>query len=281
MGTRALGGGPLLVADDDLDRDLAAKRALLALVRDEVSVRVDDGRSPAAVEAAALVRRHAVRSAGPDPDRAPTSVATPPPIPLEGAALRVQEDLVVLVRSVTTGEWVVHDAVVCFPSHWSPPEKVGLGLGAVHGPVPAYAEELDRRVDRFLDRLGVGRAAWRRNWTIHRSPALHVPRPPVDPTPAEPVDLWLRSERQVLWALPESGGVLFTIRTQQVPLPEVSRAPAVAEALAAALRASPPATRAYRGLTDDEVERTADALQRWAGPVGGSRGPDRHTPPTG
>ena len=48
--------------------------------------------------------------------------------------------------------------VVCFPSHWSPSEKLGLPVAAIHGPVPRYADELRHRVDRFLDQLEPGSA---------------------------------------------------------------------------------------------------------------------------
>src|SRR6185369_15328865 len=102
----------------------------------------------------------------------------------------------------------------------------------IHAPVPAYADELAARVDRFLDRLD--RPVWRRNWFIHDSPELHLPEPPVHlPTPRVPDDLWLRSERQTLRRLPSTGAVLFTIGTQLVPLTVVP--PALCRRLADAV----------------------------------------------
>ncbi len=80
---------------------------------------------------------------------------TPDPIanfhPLELAALHVQEDLVVLIRS--EGTWRFGAGVVCFPSHWVPVEKVGLPITEVHEPVPHYKDESGPRLDRFLDHL--------------------------------------------------------------------------------------------------------------------------------
>jgi hypothetical protein len=180
---------------------------------------------------------------------------------LEAAALLVPEDLVVLVRDGQT--WRMAAGVVCSPSHWSPPAKLGLQMAAVHEPVPGYATELSQRVDRFLDHLVPGRPAWRRNWTVHASPELYAPEPVAKAGPVAPADHWLRSERQVLSALPLSGSVLFTILTQQVPLSVVRDQPAVASKLAQAMRSMPAALAEYRfGGLDREgiaawLERTA------------------------
>jgi hypothetical protein len=116
----------------------------------------------------------------------------------------------------------------------------------VHQPVPRYADELARRVSRVLDRLVAGRPIWRRNWTVHAHPDLHVPRPVKRPAPAVPGAYWLRSERQVLAALPATGGILFTIGTQQVPLATVAGQPEVATRLAEALESAPADLAAYR-----------------------------------
>lgn len=151
------------------------------------------------------------------------------------AAATVQEDLCLLLRH--DDGWRLDAGVVCFPSMWRIADKLGLPLTAVHGPVPAYAEELAARVDRFLDRLRPERPVWRRNWLVHTSPELHQPEPPApekDP-PDVPEGMWLRSERQTLRRLPGSGAILFTIRTQQAPLAVVAFRPAVASALAGAV----------------------------------------------
>ena len=171
---------------------------------------------------------------------------------LEDAARAVADDLCVLVRRASGG-WVLASAVVCFPSRWRPRDKLGRPVAEIHGPVPAYAEELADRVDRFLDALRPGRGAWRRNWLLHDDPALHQPvaTPPPAERPVEvPDGLWLRSERQALHALPCTGAVLFTIRTEQVPLAVVAGRPAVRRGLAAALGAWSPDLVAFRGAAE-------------------------------
>ena len=237
------------------------KEILLTTVHDEVSVALPHATAKlhqAVDEAAHLVARMTGQ---------PLENAWPT---LEAAALLVPDDLVVLLR--LDGSWRMAAGVVCFPSHWSPSEKLGLPVAAIHGPVPRYAEELRHRVDRFLDRLSPDRPVWRRNWTIHASDELHAPRPVLTGGPVAPEEHWLRSERQVLAALPLSGGTLFTIRTDQVPLAVVKDRAGTASRLAAALRCTPPDLAAYRfGALD--ISRLAAYLDRQGMTDPGQRGP--------
>ena len=248
MGTRSLRGTALVAAlcpDDEVRR---RKERLLASVRSEVSIAIP-GVDAAISEAAQLVAQVAHRRLD---DGRP---------PLEAAALIVPDDLVVLVRR--SGAWCLAAGVVCFPSHWSPPAKLGLPISEVHGPVPRYADELSDRVDRFLDHLSPERPVWRRNWTLHTSPELYAPRPVATSGPVGPEDHWLRSERQALTALPLSGGILFTIRTEQVPVAFLRERPDIAQRLAAGLRSTPADLARYR-LGSIDVDGVAVWLERQA-----------------
>lgn len=236
MGTRALDPAAWLVVDDHRDEELARKRRLLAEAPEVVvATRPDAATAAAAAEAAALVA---------EASGATLAVAAAPRSPLEAAALLVQEDLCVLVRHADG--WRLDAGVVCFPSMWRISDKLGLPITAVHGPVPAYADELAERVDRFLDRLRPDRPVWRRNWLLHPSPELHLPEPPAPEPVLVPGGMWLRSERQTLRRLPGSGAILFTIRTQQAPLAVVADRPDVAAGLAAAVRSWSDELVAYR-----------------------------------
>lgn len=232
MGTRSMPEGRWLVADERREVELARKRELLEAAHDVVAGSTPGGRV-AAGEAAQLV------------SRAVGSPLDPGRVPLEAAALLVQEDLCVLASEAAG--WVLVAGVVCFPSMWRLPDKLGLHVTAVHGPVPAYEAELGARVDRFLDRLRPERPAWRRNWLLHDSPELHLPEaPPPNPDPRVPDDLWLRSERQTLRRLPATGATLFTIRTQQAPLASLASRPEVAAGMAATVRSWSEELVAYR-----------------------------------
>jgi hypothetical protein len=252
MGLRPHGRAPEVEdwPDDQRERQLARKRTLLQYAHDDV-VAVEAGVEEAVGEAAALMSRAAGRPL--DGDRPP----------LEAAALLVPEDLCLLVRR--RDGWRLVAGVVCFPSMWRIGDKLGRAVTDVHGPVPAYADELAARVDLVLDRLGPDRPVWRRNWFVHDTPELHLPAPPPPhPAPVVPDDLWLRSERQILRRLPASGSILFTIRTALAPLAVVAGRPDVAAGLKQAIGSWSSELVDYRGAA-----RWRDGALAWLGLVSG------------
>ena len=238
MGLRTIDEADWLVPDERRAVELAEKARLLAERHDEVFAALP-GATDAGAEALALVTAwlaaHRPDLVTADP---PDGGAGPDAHPLERAGRLVQEDLCVMDRR---GDDVcLVAASLCFPSHWRLAEKIGGSAAAIHGPVAHYREELQAKVDRYLERLPVDRIGLRRNWTIQDHDTLFVPTYPprqagVDATNAGD-RLWLRSERQTLRRLPSSGAVLFTIRVQVVPLGVLVERPDVAHALAAALR---------------------------------------------
>jgi hypothetical protein len=234
MGTRGLDPATWLIADHDRDADLALKARLLATRHDEVFAALD---SPTATAASREVLDLVVAATG----------ATPAPNlhPLDAAGRLVQEDLCLLV--LRDGAPHLDAASLCFPSYWRLRDKLGRPMAGVHGPVAHYAAELAAKVDRFLQRLAPDRPVWRRNWSIHDDPTYFLP----DPTPARdvtvPDGLWLRSERQTLRRLTSGEAVLFTIRTQQVPLSVLSERPDIAHRMAAAIATWSPELTAYKG----------------------------------
>jgi dimethylamine monooxygenase subunit A len=252
MGTRGLpdgpgAGDPRFLADEDRDADLARKEHLAATHHAAVFRALPEAWE-ASVEVAADVS-------------AATGAALAPGLhPLDAAGRAVQEDLCVLVDR--GGAHVLVAGSVCFPSYWRLEDKIGRSLAGVHAPVPHYAAELDLRVERLLVRLRPGRAVWRRNWSIHDDPEYHLRTPGVARPVTAPLGLWLRSERQTLSRLPESGAVLFTIRTQQVPLAVLEDRPDIAAGMAAAISAWSPELLAYKGA------HGAAQAQDWLGSLG-------------
>ncbi|MGQ0431300.1 MAG: heme-dependent oxidative N-demethylase family protein [Microthrixaceae bacterium] len=234
MGARGLDATAWLVSDDDRDTDLATKAALLTTRHADVFAAL---RSPTVDEASREVLDLVVAATGEEPD--------PELHPLDAAGRLVQEDLCLLV--IRDGAPHLDAASLCFPSYWRLRDKLGQPLAVVHAPVAHYAEELAAKVDRFIERLSPARPVWRRNWSIHDDPTYFLP----EPTPPEAVDppngLWLRSERQTLRRLATPDVVLFTIRTQQVPLAVVGTRPDIARRMAAAIAAWSPELVAYKG----------------------------------
>ena len=146
-------------------------------------------------------------------------------------------------------------AILCFPSRWRLSEKIGRPMMAIHKPVPGYAETLGRPVDRFMGAIKPGRLAVRYNWSVHEDPTLFQPsghgRGELDLsiTPENAGStLWLRVERQTFRLLPESGVVVFGIRTHMTPLAEVVAVSGEAQRLAAAVRGVPREMERYKSL---------------------------------
>jgi hypothetical protein len=235
MATRNLDLAAWLIVDDDRDRDLVRKAVLLDERHQEVFAALD---TPAVGAASLELLQLVLTATGTD--------AVPPGLhPLDAAGRLVQEDLCLMV--LRDGAPHLDAASLCFPSYWRLSDKLGRPMVDVHGPVAHYADELAAKVDTFLQRLRPERPVWRRNWSIHDDPSYFLP----DPTPphdASPPDgLFLRSERQTLRRLDAADVVLFTIRTQQVPLALLAERPDLAHRMADAIDAWSPAMVEYKG----------------------------------
>ena len=168
---------------------------------------------------------------------------------LESAARNLEPDFVLLLPTVK-GPMVV-GGVVCFPSSWSLPEKIGRTLHETHAPVPELNAQLGRRIEAALDRLPSA-AAWQRdNWGLSRGGDRnhhpHKARPRLDET-IEPNELWLRVERQLLYRLPRSGGILFGIRLEITPWHTLIQSEEAVVGLRRSLETMPDDIAAYKGL---------------------------------
>lgn len=171
--------------------------------------------------------------------------------PLEVAGRLVVEDICLLAPAPCP---LLAAAVLCFPSRWRLADKIGQPLHAIHAPVPDYAWALGGPVDRFLGLLKPGRLVARMNWSIHDDAALfqpeadHAPRQAITTANAGAM-LTLRIERQTLSRLPQTGAILFTIRTYQHRLSRVAAVPGAAASLREALMGLPNAVAAYKGIS--------------------------------
>jgi dimethylamine monooxygenase subunit A len=259
VGTRALPDGAWLMRDELAASEIALRRRLLSEQRDHVfacSARAD----VAASEVAGLIDRWSASQ--PELGLA----ACDETHPLARAGGLVQEDLCLMVES--RSRWRLEGAVLCFPSQWILSEKMGHPLDLIHEPVPRYAEELAARVDRFIDRLSPAKPVWRRNFSLWPACLLWAPVHALDPSLHEVTGggapaLWLRSERQTMRRLPDSGAILFTIRVQMAPVSVLAQRPGRARDLAHWLESSSGAVRLR------QTGPQADALLRWLAEVAG------------
>ncbi len=149
---------------------------------------------------------------------------------LPEAALHAHEDMCLLTRAPEEDVYRLVGAAIAWPSDWHPADKIGLPLRALHEPIAGYEEQLASGVDRFMETLkpGViyGRCNWfiaamgERRWLEARAPTeafAHV-------TPGNAGDtLFVRSERQTLRRLPQTGTILFTIGVYVEPIAQLTQ----------------------------------------------------------
>jgi len=165
--------------------------------------------------------------------------------PMESAALMVQEDLI-LIHERSDQRYYLSAGALCFPSAWSLREKLGNSIMAIHGPVPVVNEQLGKVINRFLLGIKPGQHFWRINFLTTTSPRLsqlkNVPdmmdyRNKIPVTWDNVGGMILRNERETLTRLPESGDILFTLKTYMTPFNQLS--PFTAGQLAGLLKMLP------------------------------------------
>jgi hypothetical protein len=219
-GIAPLANDPWFLVDEAYDAQMAYRRRLIATL--PRTVIATDAANPSAVRdmmdevLSHLPEGFEMSEGGIEcPDG--VQIALDPADPFGTLGKLLQEDICLLEKR--GDEHVLTGAVLCFPASWRLSEKISRPLIHIHDPVPEYDKTLARRVQRLFDGVRVGQALWRFNALWYDDPDLHQPRS--TSTPRELTDRntapYLRSERQVIWRLPKSNGVLFTIHSFVLP----------------------------------------------------------------
>lgn len=156
----------------------------------------------------------------------------------------LDEDFVFLLPG-EDGSWRVSAFAVCFPNGFNLAEKLGWKMGEVHAPVPGFEAKLGQSLERYFSKMqpGVEHAVQRVNWGIARTAELFTPsgthvydgEEPKEDETLRPEQCCLRVERQTLWKLPETGAIVFGIKTYMTPLSELKKEEGEAERLAEAI----------------------------------------------
>ncbi|WP_435203833.1 heme-dependent oxidative N-demethylase family protein [Qipengyuania sp. 902] len=148
---------------------------------------------------------------------------------LPEAARAHHEDMCLLTLRPGEDQYRLVGAAVAWPSDWTPADKLGLPLRALHAPIQGYEEQLASGVDNFMAKLKPGAIYGRCNWFIAATGDKRwVAEPPeqafahVTPENAGET-LFVRSERQTLRRLPQTGAILFTIGIYIAPFGELSQ----------------------------------------------------------
>ena len=117
-------------------------------------------------------------------------------------------------------EHILTGAILCFPSSWSLEEQFLRPLSIIHGPIQTYNKDVGRRVQRLFDGIKPQKPLWRFNELYYDAPDLFQPRKTANRRPQLKISerRFLRSERQVLFRLPQSQSVIFAIHTHVLKL---------------------------------------------------------------
>ena len=179
--------------------------------------------------------------------------------PLDRAARLVPEDLLLLAPfaddvadNAAMVKWHLVAASLCFPAHWILAEKMGKPLAAIHDPVPHYDERLAGPVDRFFNKMTIGPISARMNWSLQIGTDLFTPHRAQRQAAAGDLDdhqLCLRLENQTLRKLPQTGFVLFTIRTHIEPVSRWKHIPDAIDDLAKMLNDMSVESQSYKGAS--------------------------------
>ena len=139
-------------------------------------------------------------------------------MPLNLAGRLVQEDLCLMAPGDTG--YTLEAASLCFPSRWRLIDKIGKRMVDIHSPVPHYEDKLARPVDRFFDKLDINKPVWRVNWSLTDDPDLYQPIRKTSTDYSRSINsknagdlIFVRCERQTLRRLPNTGWILFSIKT--------------------------------------------------------------------
>lgn len=205
--------GDWLAVDDAFADQMTERARLLTHHRSDV-LALDETARSAAVELLDLVLTHAYPGAANQvvrPDGVAVVIDRDDPLGTLGHL--IQEDLCILQKC--GDEHVLTAAVLCFPASWTLSEKFMRPLIGIHEHVAEYDGGLAKRVQRLFDGVRVGRPMWRFNALWYQDPSLHQPRSIHDKRTQldEAEAQYLRSERQCILRLPETGAVVFSIHT--------------------------------------------------------------------
>ncbi|KFY01814.1 hypothetical protein O988_02539 [Pseudogymnoascus sp. VKM F-3808] len=144
----------------------------------------------------------------------------------------LDEDFLMLLPSDDGDGYTMKAFATCFASGFDASEKLGLKLRDIHGPVPKYMNILNKSMDRYFSALEVGKFKRRLNWTVVTNDKLVTPfeithfhdgkHTSADHTGGVEVEnTYQRTEMQSLFRLPQSGAIVFTIKTYMYPIQEV------------------------------------------------------------
>jgi hypothetical protein len=144
---------------------------------------------------------------------------------------------------------------VCFPSSWSPEQKMGMELKDIHAVVPGLNERMGTMIAGAMGNLKPTIIGMRADWSLKASTVLnHHPLQgmKLPDGSATPESSFIRVERQMMVGLPAvegaASGIAFCIRYALYRVADMAKDPDLRAGVARALRTMPADVAEYKGL---------------------------------
>ncbi len=130
----------------------------------------------------------------------------------DALALQLQEDICVMQIKDPNATMIA--AHLCAPNHWSARDKLNMDMSMLHQHVPNFHEE-NRQPNQLITGLYNKTQAYVRfAWGLNNQANLNQhPNHQQFNTVQADNNLWMRIERQVIWPIPHTNLLLFSIRT--------------------------------------------------------------------
>ena len=189
-----------------------------------------------------------------------------PEDPMATAGRMMQDDLAIMFEK-PDGQYYLLAGSILLAGFWRLSDKFGMPLSEIHtsGDVPAFKNKLEKGMMSFFRRVQPQSPVLRYNYFVQVDDNLAWSdsigsEDDVHESGQQQMEGWataeknkaiehhhFRSERQSLWRLPRSGGVVFTIRTYFEPITKIVQEAGVPGRLASGVRSWGDDVSKYKG----------------------------------
>jgi hypothetical protein len=75
----------------------------------------------------------------------------------------IDDDFLLLLKDEEQDSYFLKGFVTCFPAGFNTKEKLNMALKDIHAPVPGYKAKLEKSMDRFFNKIEIGKVVKRSN----------------------------------------------------------------------------------------------------------------------
>lgn len=157
----------------------------------------------------------------------------------------MEEDFIILLKDpskeneVDGTEYYFKAGIFAFAAGFNPRDRFDAPLSFIHHPIPGYEQKLKVSMNKFFNNIQPYQFVTRANFSVQNHDKFYVDDENKghnlakgeiqQPFKKEDLDfvkkVHYRSERQALTKLPETGAIIFTIRTLLMPMVELKKEP--------------------------------------------------------